>query len=164
MLPGEDQTSNKYDFIRNKEEGQPVESLFANSESFCNALGYPVNHNSDCYDGVPTANRLKLSQGKRAWNYIKNKSTVKKTMWESLQLLLNFRLVSMFFFYLSILASVFFAFYYINLWQVKKEKEEAERQAREDRIAKVNKRRKERKEERLRLQAQLDSQVKALEG
>ena len=103
-------------------------------EEFCTAMGYEVNHNIRgytkpnvpyCYDGIPTANRLKLNQGKKGWNKPKNVAVWKLGFEESIKKILfaifDVKTIAMIIFYSAFLLLVFYALYEFNQMLIRNE-------------------------------------------
>jgi uncharacterized membrane protein (DUF106 family) len=127
-------------------------------------MGFKVNENVPfCYNGVPTADILKLNQVKRGWKNKKNQATVDITFFESLKMFLsNFKLLAMIFFYGALIATFFYAFYEFNVWQIRLEEKQKAMKEREARILKVKERRAARKAEKQMLEEQVQEVKKNL--
>ena len=70
-----------------------------------------------CFNGVPTAEILKLNQVKRGWKNKKNQATVDRSFSESVSMFgSNLRLLVAVLFYSTLIATFFYAFYEFNLW------------------------------------------------
>ena len=119
-------------------------------------MGFKVSEEPFCFNGVPTAEILKLNQVKRGWKNKKNQATVDRTMWQSFTMFgSNLKLLATILFYTSLAATFFYAFYEFNLWQIRLEEKDKAMKERERRILKVKERRAERKAEKERLENEL---------
>lgn len=54
-------------------------SDIGSSQEFCEGMGFEVREEPFCFNGVPTAEILKLNQVKRGWKNKKNQATVDRT-------------------------------------------------------------------------------------
>ena len=82
-------------------------------------MGYEVNHNVPyCYDGIPTATKLKLNQGKKGWDKPKNMAIWTLGFQESTKRILyamfDVKKIAMITFYTAFMVLMFYAIYEFN--------------------------------------------------
>ena len=151
------ETFEKYDSLKHTKD------VVHNEYQFCRGMGFEVKEKYS-YNGVPTASIIKLNKMKSGWDKPKGVAVVPMSFSESFKLLIrNCTLMGVFLFWLSIVASVFYAFYLFNLYQIKLEEENEKKAERQRRIDNVKRKRAERRAEKERLEKELAKEVDGIQ-
>ena len=94
------------------------------AENFCWRMGYPVYREPFCYNGVPTASRIRAgSNREEGWqpggSGKSNTSVIAMTLVEAIVAFASqTRAIGFYFFYMSLIIMAIYAVYIFNVWQI----------------------------------------------